>query len=103
MPTIPDEHTALLPPPIRFQRKGCGHKISHAGARRRPMDDLVAHVKSGQRESSKFRGRYNRIVGLEIQQENDRLIEPEQDLDYDILFLVIISSMDNTSKHNSAG
>ncbi len=64
------EHASRLPPPVRFMRRvnkknpeSTGHAVADAEPWRPPVNDLEARLR--QRETSRYRWHYNRIVGME--------------------------------------
>jgi hypothetical protein len=108
MLAISFEHASRLPPPVRFMRRenkknpeSTGNAVADAEPWRQPVNDLEARLR--QRETSRYRGHYNRIVGMEIQQEFNRLLNPLHNLEFDLLFLLTIANMERRHKHNTAG
>ena len=106
------EHATLLPPPKRYQRSG--HRgastaqttvtaATRSEAFTLPVDLDGQDKISRLRESTKNRRQYNRIVGLEIQQDLELLRATLQDLDFDLLFLIIAAGQESRSRHNAAG
>ncbi len=102
------EPGADLPPPKKIQRnrnrKGTAI-IPNYEPCRPPKDEETAQKEaSSYQNASKYRSQYNRIVGLEIQQELQQLIDsPTHDLDFDLLFNMIITELESRSWHYVAG